>query len=180
MADTTATPVEKRRRCVIFDFDQTLATVDVNGFGPQGVAAMGGHERVDVLDAFLERITSLGVDLGIVSFNNRSNIVKTLNTARLLKHFQSKDCYGYDEHKGNLNKSALIYSKFLKPRGIPADGIMFVDDCADNIRDLRTNPKTQGAALHHVQTREGMETADIEAVLRWCEGTDTKKRRGRP
>ena len=52
-AEDVPPPRGERRRLVIFDFDQTLATVGVNACSPQGVQALGGHERVRALDAMM-------------------------------------------------------------------------------------------------------------------------------
>jgi len=180
MAEAPLAPDAARRRVVIFDFDSTLAAVDVNLYGPQGVAAMGGRERVRALDAMLARIGEFGCDLGIVSFNQRATVVRTLEAAKLLRHFRSREVFGYEQVLkigGSLRKSALVFAKFLKPRRLQPREIFFVDDNSDNIRDLDTNSRTAGCGLLHVRGGVGMVDADMAAVLDWCAGATKAKRR---
>ena len=170
--------VGQRKRVVVFDFDKTLAAVDVNLYSQQGVAALGGHDRVKSLDSMLAAIRSFGCDLGIVSFNSRSTVVKTLNAARLLRHFRARDCYGIEQHpKGDLDKAKLTFAKIMKPRGIRPQDVCFVDDNGDNLRDLRANRNTKGCELHHIRTGMGMDDEDMERVVRWAEGKKPPRRR---
>ena len=174
-AEDVPPPRGERRRLVIFDFDQTLATVGVNACSPQGVQALGGHERVRALDAMMSTIRALGVDCGIVSFNSRSVIVKCLNAAKLLRHFRSRDTYGREQYQGKLEKSTLIHGRILKPRGIRPQDTLFVDDDLHNIRDLRVNKHTSGCVLHHVKSGHGIDAKDMDAIVQWCEGKRPRK-----
>ena len=131
------------RRVAVFDFDQTLATIDVSYFGKQGVEAMGGPARVARLDEMLTRLSAAGVELGICSFNSRDTVVKTLRLAALLRHFEAPSwrlrIFGCDEFEGqSWRKSALIEAKFLHGQVEPRN-LLFADDSVE-VCDLRAMP----------------------------------------
>lgn len=177
-----ASKTAPRRRTVVFDFDATLAAIDVTVYGPQGVAAMGGRERVAALDAFLARVSASGCEMGIVSFNNRGMVVRTLDSARLLRHFPAHAIFGYEqvlEVGGSLAKSPLIHKRFLAPRKSPTSDLLFVDDNSENIRDLASSSRTAGCGLLHVRGGQGMVAADFATVLEWCEGGGSAKAKRR-
>lgn len=97
------------------------------------ISLFGGPERLSILQNHFERLTSNGIDLGIVSFTHREVILMALIKVRLASYFKLNRIFGADQtlkyevssQSRHSIKGTIISRHFV---GFPAESKLFVDN----------------------------------------------------
>lgn len=166
---------------VVFDFDATLASVEISGSESMEmlVRAFGGTERISLVNATLSALRGAGAALAICSFNSKKVIIKTLGAERigLLHHFDVAHVHGFESfhrlparsgrygdlyHKGNLIRELFL------GRGLAPSRLCFVDDQHSNLRAV--SMAAPGCRLVRSCPSRGIGAAECEAILNWARG----------
>jgi len=162
----------------VFDFDRTLAAIEVGQFDltssslPQRVARVfGSAGRLSMLVEFLRELKGRGVRLSVLSYNS-SHIIRKAFTycePEFLKLFGA--IKGFEDVATNQIGMPVSKGESLGAMIGRGERVIFVDDSSRNIRDVN-------AALPKVRTvwvdlgggeDGGMEEEHVEEVLRWSD-----------
>ncbi|CAE8582897.1 unnamed protein product [Polarella glacialis] len=92
----------------------------------------GGDTRISQLGEMFEELASLGVELHIVSFAQRDNIIRALSLLGMI-HFFGDRIVGWQE-LGGPSKAGFI-QRLMEERRWAKDQVLFVDDQARNIHE---------------------------------------------
>lgn len=153
----------------IFDFDQTLAVDEVAEFDEDVEDAretvMGGLERCHEVGAHLRGLAEQGVLLGIISFNTLRTIRSVLQCLGWAHLFGDRIWGDMQVCGHNFSKGSCLQEEVLRAFAVRAEDAIFVDDSADNCRDvLRTCP---GVTVVHVVRGSGMRPTEMGQVSAW-------------
>lgn len=178
-------------KLVVFDFDHTLAAINVSNWVDRGSmvnVGFGGAHRVAMLADLLNTLSAQGVKLAICSLNTRDVIRVALDATGLLRFFGSPPviCDCDDFFRCGQRKSSVIIQALLPAIGVSSEreaDLCFVDDDPANIVDVRTHlpsatallvPRNQATLAQAVAGRtadaakSGMGVAESEAILEWA------------
>jgi len=151
---------------VVFDFDLTLASMNVGYFDAGGSNVVdrcfGGKERVAMLENMLQSVKDRGCTLAVVSQNSKATIKKCMQSLRWTERFFGGLIIGWEDSE---EKKSTIVTNLLKELGIAPEDMLFLDDMPSNIRDVRANVAGSGTIL--VQGK-GIMAADVESIKTWC------------
>jgi len=158
--------------CVVFDFDQTLAVIEVE---PPDLKKslehmFGGAKRLAVVHNMLTELTAKGVILAIVSFNQKRAIRQVLKRAEWLGLFEEGGIHGFDEvsemgFRKDADKGDYIAKNVMAPLHLPACNVIFIDDNSKNVRDVAN----VGCETVWVGGGGGMKDADFASLQAWVQ-----------
>jgi len=162
------------RALAAFDFDQTLACIEVGYFNQSETMreqAFGGAQRVSMLAATLAELCSLGVRCVVVSYNSKATVDRALRAVGLAQYFTST--HGHDELAA-AQPGAMLPSKSALLSQLRADAatpLCFVDDDVRNVLDVGSLPNapcTIHVACSKRPANGGMQREHCDACLQWA------------
>lgn len=180
--DYSAVASTPSTKVVIFDFDHTIATDQIDEEILENRASvchgnpLGNRDRVEMLNNLLGELKASGVLCGIVTYNHRDVVKLSLKTPLmssaefdLYRHFEEElifcadnvdvdDCY---------MKYEFVSKRFLQPLRLPPSQILFLDDSKGNVEDVIENC---GVEAFQVKGESGLEHKGCEWIRKWALG----------
>lgn len=163
------------RTLVVFDFDGTLATGeveedDVDNLEDVVDRCFGGRDRLATLSELMGSLRVRGVALAIVSRNYHEVVMKAVRAAGWEETFEGR-IFGGEALCTNSpfgEKSVTIRREFMaagSSAGRTGDDVLFVDDADANCEEVS---RALGTHVYHVRGSAGLDAADVAAIQRWA------------
>ena len=130
---------------VCFDFDRTLAIVEVRNAAQAEASLLGGAGRVAMLRELLSKLRRASCRIAVCSFNTKANVMRVLGAPDigLLDLFDEGCIFTRETFEQNAmmvpyNKGELLVALLLSPHASKPAQLLFTDDDPSHLRDVAT------------------------------------------
>lgn len=156
----------------VFDFDSTLTVKEVGDYDVADCIerVFGGEKRFQIIKQLFQELGVSNVTIVICSFNSHDVIQRALHESGL-------DCFvckiwGWESffHLPESKKSLVLEPFILE---FNFSHVVFVDDSADNCRDIQNNLISTFTNVVFVSEKGGMNLVHCGRVMQWLETTKT-------